>query len=689
MRQFVKNKSEKMKKLPQILVMASILIVAVACNQEKTTMRKAIDTNNLDLTANPGEDFNQYANGGWMQKNPIPDDKSRFGSFDQLADENEKQVRGLVEELAEKPQEEGSVADKIAVFYNTGMDTTKIEAQGISVLKEEFDRINQLTTVADVQQLLAYNHSHGVSSLYGIYGGADAKNSGMVITHLYQSGLGMPDRDYYLSENERFIKIREKYFEHLIKNFELLGNDGPKAETKAGNVLAIETRLAKASMDRLTLRDPHKRYNKYTVEELAEFAPAINWNSYFEQIGLGNPETLIVSQPDFIAEVNAMMTDVSMDEWKDYFTWKLVKSSAPYLNHAFVDANFDFYGKTMQGTPEQKPRWKRVLNTTNAVLSEAVGQMYVKKYFPPEAKQRMLDLVGNLKLALGERIEQVKWMGDDTKTNALDKLEAMNVKIGYPDTWQDYSALQVKDDAYVLNIMRARQFGFNDMIQKINKPVDESEWHMPPQMVNAYYNPLQNEIVFPAGILQPPFFYMHEDDAVNYGAIGVVIGHEMTHGFDDKGRLFDKEGNLNTWWSKEDEERFNKRSEVLVEQYDNFIVLDTVHANGKYSLGENIADLGGINIAYTAFKKTEQWKNQQDKLDGYSPDQRFFLAYAHVWAQNIRDEEILRRTQEDVHSLGKYRVIGPLRNVPEFHKAFDVKEGDYMFLAKKDRADIW
>jgi putative endopeptidase len=297
--------------------------------------------------------------------------------------------------------------------------------------------------------------------------------------------------------------------------------------------------------------------------------------------------------------------------------------------------------------------------------------------------------VGNLKLALGERIEQVKWMGDDTKANALDKLEAMNVKIGYPDKWQDYSALQVKDDAYVLNVMRARQFGFDDMIQKINKPVDELEWHMPPQMVNAYYNPLQNEIVFPAGILQPPFFYMHEDDAVNYGAIGVVIGHEMTHGFDDKGRLYDKEGNLNTWWSKDDEERFNKRAEVLVEQYDNFIVLDTVHANGKYSLGENIADLGGINIAYTAFKKTGQWKKQNKKLDGYTPDQRFFLAYAHVWAQNIRDEEILRRTQEDVHSLGKFRVIGPLRNVPEFHKAFNVKQGDYMFLAQKNRADIW
>jgi putative endopeptidase len=669
-------------------MLAGLLLSMPSC---KTNVMEndAIKMADLDLTANPGDDFNQYANGGWMANNPIPEDKSRYGTFDELMDANEKQLKALVDELTIEKFEKGSINDKIATFYKTGMDTLSIEEKGINALSDWYQAIDAIDSKEKIQNQLETFHKSYVSSVFGVYAGADSKNSSMVITHLYQSGLGLPDRDYYLSDAERFVTIREKYLTHLKNSFVLMGKTETEATNAAETVFAFEKKLAEVSMDRLTLRDPHKTYNKKTVQELKEIAPNFNWSHYFEAIGVGNPGELIVMQPDFVKEFNALLDNESLETWKTYFRWNIFRSTAAYLNSDIVNENFSFYGKVLSGTPELKPRWKRVMDATNSSLSEAVGQIYVERYFPPEAKERMLALVGNLKIALGERIKMVAWMSDSTKANALEKLDAINVKIGYPDKWLDYSSLEVKDDAYVLNMLRARQFGFADMVSKINKPVDKTEWHMPPQMVNAYYSPTMNEIVFPAGILQPPFFFLNGDDAVNYGAIGVVIGHEMTHGFDDKGRLYDKQGNLNTWWSDGDAERFNERTDVLVNQFNDFDVTDSVKANGKYSLGENIADLGGVNISYTAFTKTEQWKNQQVKIDGFSPDQRFFLAYAHVWAQNIRTEEALRRTQDDVHSLGKYRVIGPLRNVPEFHKAFDIKKGDLMYLPENERAIIW
>ena len=425
------------------------------------------------------------------------------------------------------------------------------------------------------------------------------------------------------------------------------------------------------------------------IAALNQMSPAIDWVRYFEKLGIGNPGEVVVGQPDFFAELNKMVTEVPVNDWKNYFRWNIISDLGSYLNSAIVNERFDFYGKILSGIPKQRPRWKKVLNATNESLSEAIGQLYVAKYFPPQAKTRMLELVGNLKLALGERIRNLDWMSDTTKENAQDKLAAMVVKIGYPDKWKDYSALEVKEDAYVLNMIRAQQFDFNEMAKKINKPVDRLLWHMPPQMVNAYYNPLQNEIVFPAAILQPPFFHLDGDDAVNYGAIGVVIGHEMTHGFDDQGRQYNKEGNLTNWWTTSDEKRFNERTKVLIKRFNQFVVLDTIHANGAYTLGENIADLGGLNIAYTAFKKTQQWKNQSAKIDGYSPDQRFFLAYGHVWAETLRNEEILQATQTDVHSLGKFRVEGPLPNMPEFIAAFNVQPGERYFLTDSLRAKIW
>lgn len=674
-------------KIGIILVMG--ILIMQSCKNMSEINNSAIDIANMDTTVSPGADFDEYANGGWKKVNPIPDDKSRFGSFDLLIDNNEMQVKNLINSIIEGNHQEGTIEQKIADFFNTGMDSVTIEEAGITPLNSEFEKIEQLNTKQDVENQIIHFQKMGIKTAFAIYASADAKNSNMVVTHLYQYGLGMPDRDYYLSDNERFVEIRNKYTLHLERMFVMLGYTEDEAKLSATKIMEIETKLATASMDRLSLRDPHKTYNKTTVDSLGLLAENINWVDYYNKIGIGDPGSVIVAQPDFIKEVSALLNELDVDDWKTYFKWNLINSTANFLSSDFVDADFDFYGKTLSGTPENKPRWKRVLGAANSYLGEAIGQAYVKEYFPPEAKSRMLDLVDNLKIALGERIEQLDWMGEETKENALGKLETITVKIGYPDKWKDYSDFEAKNDAFILNILRARQFRFNFMINKINKPVDKTEWHMPPQIVNAYYNPSQNEIVFPAGILQPPFFYMNADDAVNYGAIGVVIGHEMTHGFDDKGRLFDKDGNLNTWWSEEDSDRFTERSKVLVEQFNNYAVLDTVMANGEYTLGENIADLGGINISYLAFSKTEQWVNQQEKIKDFTPDQRFFLSYAHLWAQNIRDKEILRRTQEDVHSLGRLRVIGPLRNVPEFHTAFNISEGDYMYLPEEKRADIW
>lgn len=678
----------KLKQIPMLLI-AGILMGNYACQTAPDSKPNPIDTANMDLTANPGDDFNQYANGGWMKNNPIPEDKSRFGSFDQLIDSNEKQLKTLVDELSSQNFAEGSVSQKIATLFKSGMDTAQIEKLGIEGVSTFFESISTISSKEGIQKQIESYHSQFIGSVFGVYGGADSKNSEMVITHLYQSGLGMPDRDYYLSDAERFVSIREKYIIHLENNFKLLGDDSVTAKTNAQTVFAFEKRLATASMDRLSLRDPNKIYHKLTQAELTELAPGFNWDGYFQAIGLENPGDVIVMQPEFIKEFNRMLDNEPVENWKTYFRWNLVKSTAGLLTQEFVNEQFSFYGKTLSGTPELKPRWKRVLDVTNNSLSEAVGQLYVERYFPAASKERMVQLVENLKIALGERIDQLTWMSTETKANAREKLAAINVKIGYPDKWMDYSKLEIKNDSYVANVLRARKFGFDDMISKINKPVDKLEWHMPPQMVNAYYSPTMNEIVFPAGILQPPFFYPNGDDAVNYGAIGVVIGHEMTHGFDDKGRLYDKNGNLNTWWTDEDSKLFTERADVLVNQFNGFTVLDTVKANGKYTLGENIADLGGINIAYTAFSKTNQWKNQEETIGGFTPDQRFFLAYAHIWAQNIRDAEILRRTQEDVHSLGKFRVNGPLRNVPEFHKAFDIDSTKYMYLVENERAVIW
>jgi len=659
----------------------------IACSdQNQKPAEPAINVADMDTKADPGQDFDAYANNGWKKLNPLPADRARFGTFDKLAEVAEKQLNELVKETAATKNQPGSIADKTATLFNLGMDTVKIGKQGITTLKPYFEEVEKLATMDDVEIEIAKFHTYGFSPLFGFYGSTDAKNSSMVIAQLTQAGIGMPDRDYYLNDDERSKDLRAKYLVYVEKMFKLIGDDDATAKKNTETVMSLETRLAKASMTRLEQRDPNKTYNKTTTKGLIELSPSFNWNRYFVSQGVGDPGEINLNQPLFVAEVSKMIKEIPVADWKVYLRWNLINETAAYLSDDFVNTRFDFYGRAMSGTEKMRPRWKRVLGVTSEALSEAIGQLYVAKYFPAEAKERMLKLVANLRTSLGERIKNLDWMGADTKLKALEKLNAINVKIGYPDKWRDYSGLEIANDSYVENVIRSNKFETAFNHAKINKPVDKSQWFMSPQTVNAYYAPDMNEIVFPAAILQPPFFFLKGDDAVNYGAIGVVIGHEMSHGFDDEGRKYDKVGNLTDWWTAEDSKLFDAKTKVLADQFSSFVVIDSIHADGKLSLGENIADLGGLNISYQAFKLANK---ETEKIDGFTPDQRFYLAYAHVWAQNIRDKEILRRTKEDPHSLGKYRVIGPLRNIPEFYTAFNIKPGQPMFLDEAQRAKIW
>jgi putative endopeptidase len=659
----------------------------ISCSEEQQKQVKpAISLADMDITVDPGHDFDAYANGGWKKLNPLPADRGRFGSFDQLSELAENQLNELITETAAKKNESGSIADKTAMLFNLGMDTARLEQQGIKPLKPYFDEIEKLASVDDVEMEIAKFHACGFSPLFEFYGSTDAKNSSMVIAQLAQGGIGMPDRDYYLNDDARSADLRAKYLVYMEQMFKLLGDEEATSRKHAKTIMALETRLAKASMTRLEQRDPHKTYHKITTRELAELSPSFNWKRYFISGGIGDPGEINLNQPLFVREVSAVLNEIPVEDWKVYLRWNLINNTASYLSEDFVNAKFDFYGRAMSGTEQMRPRWKRVLGVTSEALSEAIGQLYVARYFPAEAKERMIKLVDNLRISLGERIKTLEWMGAGTKEKALEKLQAIHVKIGYPDKWRDYSDLQISDDTYVENVIRSKKFDRAFNLSKINKPVDKSQWFMSPQTVNAYYSPDMNEIVFPAAILQPPFFFLKGDDAVNYGAIGVVIGHEMTHGFDDEGRKFDQSGNLTDWWTSEDSRRFDERTKVLVDQFNSYVVLDSLHADGKLSLGENIADLGGLNIAYQAFKLANK---ESEPVDGFTPDQRFYLAYAHVWAQNIRDKEILRRTKEDPHSLGHLRVIGPLKNIPEFYAAFNIKQGQPMYLNHAQRAKIW
>ncbi len=673
----------------------SISLLTVACfagcvnTANKSATNAVFDESTMDLSVNPGDDFYQYANGNWMKNNPLPDDKARFGAFDLLDDENQKKLKALVLKLSESEWPNGSVEQKIGDMYTSGMDTLTIEKEGYEPIKPLLTDIENLQSKGDLPVLIAKLHKIGINAFFNFTQSADQQNSTMNIAFYWQGGLGMPDRDYYTRTDEQAVGIRNAYQQHLAKMFELIGNDNGSAVKKAGLVYDIENTLANASMTRLELRDPKKTLNKYDLEKISKLISNCSQPEYLTELSVSLDKNINVGQPEFFATLNSLIANVSLDAIKAYLQWNVLNSTANYLSSAFENQDFDFYGRTMKGQKIMKPRWERVVDQIDSYLGEALGQIYVKTYFPPKAKERMDDLVKNLRISLSQRIDMLDWMSDTTKRAAHEKLDAIKVKIGYPDKWRDYSAVNIKKQSYVLNVLagRANEVAFD--LAKINQPVDPMEWHMTPQTVNAYYNPSSNEIVFPAGILQPPFFYLDGDDAVNYGAIGVVIGHEITHGFDDKGRLYDQVGNLKDWWQPSDAERFTDRAKVLVSIFNNFTVIDSVKANGELTLGENIADLGGLNISYQAFHNSLVGKGEPEKIDGFTADQRFYLAYARVWAQNIRDKEILRRTQEDVHSLGKWRVNGPLPNIPEFHKAFGIGETDKMFLPDTVRAKIW
>ncbi len=677
-----------MKKVFMLLTLFSFILVAGCTQSPQTT--KAIDPQNMDLTVKPGDDFYQYANGNWIKNHPIPDEYSRYGAFEYLIEENYIKVKDvLTSAAANKDAAEGSLEQKIGDFYSTAMDTVAIEKAGISPLKADLERIQAIKTPQDIIKQMAYMQTHQMYAPFVTAAFQDAKNTEMVIIQIMQGGLGLPDRDYYTEKDGRSQEIRKEYLIHLKKMFILAGDDEAAAQKAADDVMAFETRLAEASMKLIDRRDPNKTYNKMDLEQLKKYTGKFDWDLYFDSIDMNNPGGMNIRQTGFIKEMAKMVYDTPVDNWKTYFRWHLLDQNSGYLSDDFVNQNFDFFGRVLSGTKALQPRWKRMLQTTSGEMGEAVGQLYVQKYFPPEAKSRMVELVENLKYALGERIKTLDWMSDETKVKALAKLDKMGYKIGYPDKWTDYSTLEIKDDSFFANTMRTRHFNFQYEMNKAGKPVDRTEWHMSPQTVNAYYSPTMNEVVFPAAILQPPFFDMAADDAVNYGAIGLVIGHEMTHGFDDKGRQYDLNGNINDWWTEKDGERFKERSQILVDQFNNMTVFDSLHVDGKLTLGENIADLGGLNVSYTAYLKSLEGKETPAPIDGLTDKQRFFIGYAQLWRQTIRDKELMRRLKEDVHSPGNFRVNGPLTNMPEFYAAFDVQPGNPMYRKAEDRAKIW
>jgi len=642
----------------------------------------------MDTTVAAGTDFYEYACGGWIKNNPLKPEYARFGTFDQLLENNQEQLRVLIEELSATPHEAGSVAGKIGALYAMGLDSTKLNADGVAPVKEELAAINALATKSDVSKMVATLHKEGMAPFFALFVGADEKNSAMNIVQLYQAGIGMGDRDYYLLEDEGSAKMRDAYRAYINKLFTLAGSSPEQADAAVDAVMKIEKAIAEISYGREDLRDSQKNYNKLAYEDFKQIESPLDWDVYFESMGLAGLKELDAKQINFYKDMSEALRNTTVDEQKYYLAFNLLSAAAPYLSDDFVDADFEFYGKVMSGKQEQQPRWKRSLNTVNGALGEAVGEMYVEKYFPASSKEKMLTLVGNLQTALSE-INGLEWMSDTTKAKAQEKLAAFTVKIGYPDKWRDYSGLEIKDDSYWANVRRSNIFDMAYQLADVDKPVDKSRWHMNPQTVNAYYNPTTNEICFPAAILQPPFFNPDADDAVNYGAIGVVIGHEMTHGFDDQGRNYDKDGNLIDWWTAEDAVRFTERADKLVDQYDQIIVIDTLHANGRFTLGENIADHGGLLVAHQAYLNSLKGKETPAPIDGFTNEQRFFLGYATLWGQNIRPEEIRRRTKIDPHSLGKWRVNAALRNIAPFYAAFDIKEGDPMFMAPVDRVVIW
>lgn len=681
--------------MKRIILFAATVACMTACQNNPNTQNKvpAIDLANFDLSVAPNADFYQYATGGWQKNNPLKPEFSRYGSFDVLRENNEKRINALFQEMTKLEAAPGSVEQKISDLYKMGLDSTRLNAEGAAPLAADLALVEGLTDRSQLADVLAKIHMALANPFFGIGVMADLMDSNVNTLYVAQSGISMGDRDYYVDPSNAAIK--EAYGKYLVQLFTLAGYDEAAAAQAAADALEIEDALAEVFFSNVEQRDIPAQYNPMTRAEFAKAYDALDWDAYFKGMGLEQADRMIVQQKRVMERVNELLKSLPLEKIRHYLAAQIIDGGASSLSDAFQTASFEFYGRTMSGQQEQKPRWKRAMSVPNSLLGEAVGEMYVAKYFPEKDKQRMTELVKNLQTSLGQHIDSLDWMSEATKAKAREKLASFTVKIGYPDKWKDYSTLEIDPSkSYYENLRQASVWATQDNLSKYGKPVDRAEWGMTPQTVNAYYNPTTNEICFPAAILQPPFYNPDADDAVNYGAIGVVIGHEMTHGFDDQGRQFDKDGNMNNWWTEEDAAAFKAKTDILVRQFDAIEVLPAkdgqpaLHANGALSLGENIADQGGLRVAWTAYRNSLEGKEAPAPIDGFTDAQRFYLAYATLWAQNIRDEEIARLTKLDVHSLGKWRVNATLRNIQEFYDAFAITDGA-MFLPEAERVIIW
>jgi putative endopeptidase len=656
-------------------------------------MIPGIDINNLDTSVNPADDFYRYANGGWLKNNPIPDDEFRWGTFNELNLRKDQQLHEILEELASnKDLEANSNQQKLRDFYLTGIDQAKKDAQAFSPIQPDIERIRGISNHDELLKVVSYLQRRGIEAAWLPNVEPDDKHSTVNVFRLYQGGLGLPDRDYYLKTDDESKRILAEYKKHLVAVFTLLDSDEETAEEKSKIILELETELARFSMTQVERRDPLTQYNKMTVAELVVLASNVNWPAYLEQIGLGGTKELIVSQTKFMVAINQMWQDMPLQKWQAYLEWKLLCHVSDKLHQALLDLHFNFYGKILTGAKELKPTWRRTLQMVDEGIGEALGQEYIERHFSERAKQRVYDMVNYLTEVFADRIKGLDWMEQETKQQALGKLSQFTKQIGYPDQWRDYSTLEIKPDALVLNYFRAAEFEFNRLMNQVNQPVDKSEWLMTPPTINAYYTPNFNQIVFPAGILQQPMFDLSADDAVNYGAIGSVIGHELTHGFDDVGSQFDGSGNLKQWWTEDDRKGFIGKTKLMIDQFNAYKVVDDLAVNGELTLGENIADLGGLYIAFGAFQRWQQEnpsENVNNNSDSLTPEQKFFLGYAQVWRQNIHDEAQKQRLVIDPHSPGYLRVNGPLSNMAEFHAAFNIQKGDTMYRPEELRPKIW
>ena len=679
--------------MKKITMAAALAVAALAADAQAPAAAQGavhgVNKADMDMSVRPGNDFYQYAGGGWLKANPMKPEYSSYGVFNDLAETNRKQIRELFENLSKEKHAFGSVGQKVADLYNMAMDSVRLNKEGAAPLQKDLDKVKAFSKKADFTAFIADQHLYKGNPFFGIGVDTDLKNSDLNVMWLSAGTSGLPDRDYYLNTDADSKKKQEAYRAYLSKIFQLSGYKKKEAEKAAKVIYNIEYQFAEAKMSRAEARDYNKLYNIYTIDMLQKNYPAIQWAKYFELMGVKDVKQVILTEPKVMAVAQKLMSTLSEQDIKYYVAGLIIKSSTSVLSDDFVNANFDFYGRLLNGQKEQKARWKRALGFPNSLLGEAVGELYVSKYFAGESKAKMLKLIDNLRKALATRIANLTWMNDTTKINALVKLNSFTVKVGYPDKWRDYSKLTI-DPAKSLydNVAAATYVETLRNLEKFGKPVDKSEWGMTPQTVNAYYNPTTNEICFPAAILQAPFFDVNADDATNYGAIGVVIGHEMTHGFDDQGRNFNADGNMVDWWTAGDSKRFTAAAEKLAAQFDQITVVGDLKANGHLTLGENIADQGGLRIAYDAFKTTQQFQEGKD-IDGFTPVQRFYLSYGRIWAEHMTEEAIYQQTKSDPHSIGRNRVNATLRNIDTWYDAFGVKEGDKMWLAPAERAIVW